>query len=208
MKRLGFALLPLSLFMACSTQTPIGPSPSEWTQGAVTTTGSRLSGRDSSTTMVSSSGAVVRSVTGTALRSLSQLDPDAHGWRVFTITALEHEDGSVSGQFEMHLRQFPVRIHGRITCMGLQGNAAWLGGVIELIDGSFPGPPGLLIGPGTPMRIRVVDNGEGSDAPTDLISGLGTFGGQSEGVELGYCATKPNQPMLNPVEAGNIQVRG
>jgi hypothetical protein len=123
------------------------------------------------------------------------------------ITALEREDGSVSGQFEMHLRQFPVRIHGRITCIGVQGNAAWLGGVIELIDGSFPAPPGS-IGPGTPIRIRVVDNGEGSDAPTDLISGLGTFGGQSEGVELGYCATKPSQPMLNPVEAGNIQVRG
>jgi hypothetical protein len=207
MKRLGFALLPLPLFMACSTQTPVGPSPSDWTRGAVTTTGSQLSGRESSTTTGSSSGAVVRSVTGTALRSLSQLDPDAHGWRLFMITALEREDGSVSGQFEMHLRQFPVRIHGRITCIGVQGNAAWLGGVIELIDGSFPGPPGF-IGPGTPMRIRVVDNGEGSDSPADLISGLGTFGGQSEGVELGYCAAKPNQPMLNPVEAGNIQVRG
>lgn len=207
MKRLRFALLSLPLFVACSTQTPIGPSPSDWTRGAVTTTGSQLSGHESSTTMASSSGAVVRSVTGTALRSLSQLDPDAHGWRLFTITALEREDGSISGQFEIHLRQFPVRIHGRITCMALQGNAAWLGGVIELIDGSFPAPPGS-IGPGTPMRIRVVDNGEGSDAPTDLISGLGTFGGRSEGVELDYCATMPNQPMLNPVEAGNIQVRG
>lgn len=192
MRPVGFALLPLLLSVGCSTEAPTVPT--------------AISGSpalEAGTTQVGSSNRVVRSVTGTALRSLP--DPDAHGWRTFTIAAVERQDGSVSGQFEMHLRQLPVRIHGRITCIGVRGNAAWLGGVIQLIKGSFPGAPD--IGPGTPIRIRVVDNGEGSNAPADLISGLGTFTGASEGVELGYCDTKPNQPALFPLEAGNIQIR-
>jgi hypothetical protein len=190
MRSVGFALLPLLLSVGCSTEAPTVPT--ALNGSSASEAGTAMAGRG-----------VVRSVTGTAVRSLP--DPDAHGWRTFTIAAVERQDGSVSGQFEMHLRQVPVRIHGRITCIGIQGNAAWLGGVIELMVGSFPVSPGP--GPGTPIRIRVVDNGEGSNAPADLISGLGTFTGASEGVELAYCDTKPNQPALFPVEAGNIQVR-
>jgi hypothetical protein len=184
MKVSGLAFLPL-LLAACSSELPVAP----------TSIGASFS-------KANPNAAIVRSVTGTALRSLP--DPDAHGWRSFMITALERKDGSVSGQFEIHLRQLDVRIHGRITCAGIVGNAAWVGGVIELKVGEFPGFPG----PGTPMRIRVVDNGEGRHAPPDLVSGLGTFNGMPEGVELAYCATRPNQPILSPVEAGGIQVRG
>lgn len=187
MRYAGFALLPLLLSVGCSTETPTFPT--------------ALAGPpvlEASTTQAGSSNGVVRSVTGTGHVTITLNDVDH--WRNFAYSAVERADGSVSGQFEFHARQLSVRVHGRVTCLSVVGNTAWLGGVIERIVGTFPNP---VIGPGTPAWWRVVDNGQGANAPPDLISALGTMGD-----ELAYCAARPAAPLFRPLEAGNIRVRG
>jgi hypothetical protein len=185
MRSVGFALLPLLLSVGCSTETPTSP------------TGVAGSPAAEARTTHAGSG-VVRSVTGTGHVTITLNEVDF--WRNFAYTAIERADGSVAGQFEFQARQLSVRVHGRVTCLSVVGNAAWLGGVIEQMVGSFPNP---AVGPGTPVWWRVVDNGQGANAVADLISGLGTMGD-----ELAYCAARPAAPMFRPLEAGNIQVRG
>src|SRR5687767_12945007 len=50
--------------------------------------------------------------------------------RTFTFHAQRSADGSVSGEFQIIARQVDRVSHGRITCMQIFGNSAWLGGII------------------------------------------------------------------------------
>jgi hypothetical protein len=188
MRHLRLALLPLLLSTGCSMEAPTAPA----VVGPVALGTPAI--------QAIPSGAIVRSVTGTG-----HFTSAAGFWRTFSYAAREHADGSVSGMFEINLRGVGARAHGRVTCMGVEGNAAWLGGVIEQVVGAFPNP---AVGVGTPVRWRVVDNGEGANAPADLVSGFNTMAGASPGAELPHCATRPAFPALSPLEAGNVQVRG
>lgn len=141
---------------------------------------------------------VVRSVTGTGHVDVPVDGSDV--FRNFSFTALERADGSVSGQFEFQARHVPIRVHGRVTCLTIVGNAAWLGGVVEQVS-----DPPFITPPGTPVRWRVVDNGQGAVSPPDQVSGFGPAPG---GDELAYCATTPAAPLLLEVARGNLQVRG
>lgn len=96
-------------------------------------------------------------------------------------------------------RHVTLRVHGRVTCLALDGNAAWLGGVIEQSNNPS------LVPEGTRVRWRVVDNGEGANAARDLVSAFGPAPG---GDEFAYCAARPSVPALSPVAGGNVQVRG
>jgi hypothetical protein len=114
-----------------------------------------------------------------------------------SFSAIRHRDGRVTGQFQIFSSQEPgIRIHGIVTCLGIDGNLARLGGVITRSS-----PPGFE----SAGFWRVVDNGEGHHAPPDLSSDLFAFT-PPEIVEE-FCAVGFDFPPLLPSPQGNIQVR-
>jgi hypothetical protein len=114
-----------------------------------------------------------------------------------SFSAIRHRDGRVTGQFQIFSSQEPgVRVHGIVTCLGIDGNLARLGGAITRSS-----PPGFE----GPTFWRVVDNGEGRHAPPDLSSDLIPFV-PPEIVEE-FCTVGFDFPPLIPSPQGNIQVR-
>jgi hypothetical protein len=116
--------------------------------------------------------------------------------RTFAFTAVRHADGTVSGEFQVFNRQQDIKAHAELTCLSIVGNQAWMGGVIT--NSSEP----TLEGGETVFR--VLDNGEGGNAPPDMISLVQP--GLPPGSAAAYCAAMPPFPDLIPVERGNVQV--
>ncbi len=113
--------------------------------------------------------------------------------RTFAFTAKNRADGTTQGQYQVNNRDVSgAREHGTVTCLAVDGNEAWIGGVIT--HSSLPGREGLA------RVFRVVDRGEGSGDPPDQASYL------IVGEPLVTCDTRPWLP-LETLEGGNLQVR-
>jgi hypothetical protein len=113
--------------------------------------------------------------------------------RTFAFTAKTRADGTVQGQYQVNNRDVSgSKEHGTVTCLHVDGNQAWIGGVIT--HSSIPGREGLT------RVFRVVDNGEGSGASPDQATIL--IGGGA----VVSCHSRPIIPAEN-LEGGNIQVR-
>jgi hypothetical protein len=137
----------------------------------------------------------VESVTGHA----EFVTPSGFRFR-YSVSAIRHKDGSVSGEFENHIDnattgEFILRAHVAIVCFTVTGNIARIGGIIERQEGgvSIPGAEGF---------ITVVDNGEGANDVPDLASPPGVAPGSA----FIHCTTGLDRPLF-PIEHGNIQVR-
>jgi hypothetical protein len=120
--------------------------------------------------------------------------------RTFAFTAKNRSDGTTQGQFQLNNRtEGPFfKEHGVVTCLEVEGNQAWVGGVVTHTDNpAFVAPYSRVW--------RVIDNGEGSSNQTDMITLAQSFG--LEGTEQ-VCKTKPELLLafLQPIEDGNIQV--
>jgi hypothetical protein len=141
-------------------------------------------------------GSSVESVTGHA----EFVTPSGIRFR-YSVDAIRHKDGSVSGEFENHVDnvttgEFILRAHVAIVCFTVTGNIARIGGIIERQEGGAPlpaDPQGF---------ITVVDNGEDADDLPDLASPPAVAPGSA----FLHCTTGLDQPLI-PVEHGNIQVR-
>jgi hypothetical protein len=138
------------------------------------------------------SGPVVQSATGAGHFTVGG------ELRTFSFTALRYADGTVQGEYELLSRLTGTRIHGDVTCLSVVGNQAWIGGVQEHSNN-----PAIL--PGGENGFRVADNGEGANDPPDQMSLM--FVNAAPGFAQAYCNARPPAPALNPIEAGNIQVR-
>jgi hypothetical protein len=138
------------------------------------------------------SGPVVQSATGAGHFTVGG------ELRTFSFTALKYADGTVQGEYELLSRLTGTRIHGDVTCLSVVGNQAWIGGVQEHSNN-----PAIL--PGGENGFRVADNGEGANDPPDQMSLM--FVNGAPGFAQAYCNARPPAPPLNPIEAGNIQVR-
>jgi hypothetical protein len=119
----------------------------------------------------------------------------------YSVAAIRHEDGSVSGEFEERVTlastgEFIRQTHGTVTCFEIVGNMARIGGLVDHAT-----DPRFL--PGTEFRLVVVDNGKGADDPPDLGSNA-RFG--APGTAQAFCDAG-TQFNLEPVEHGNIEVR-
>jgi hypothetical protein len=122
--------------------------------------------------------------------------------RTFSFTARIHADGSVDGQWQRVTHNgLPgqSRSHGKITCLTIIGNQAWLGGFKTLSTSGGVEPPN------NGVIWRVIDNGQGRNAPADQMSGQGV-NRPPENV-ASYCAAAPTGDILFDLAAGNIQVR-
>lgn len=111
--------------------------------------------------------------------------------RTFSFHALQTADGRVGGEWQRLNRAAEAEAHGKITCMGVSGSTAWLGGFSTTSS----------TGTGT-VRWRVFDGGRsgGEDAISlqDVLDPANTEA---------YCYGQPDYPELLPIESGNVTIR-
>lgn len=116
---------------------------------------------------------------------------DGDSVRFFSFNAVQHDDGTVTGQAEVHNLNTDVRFHVELDCLKIDGNTATISGIVTESD-----PPVFV---GLRGTFRVEDNGEGDDAPPDRLSRLN--------LQLADCNASFSFPGLAPIFRGNIQVR-
>jgi hypothetical protein len=116
----------------------------------------------------------------------------------FVFNAVEQPDGSVTGHLVYQFRAFDFGIIMDIDCLAISGsgNQARLSGVVTHLIGEVP-PEFSFIFVGAEAEFAVTDNGQGKNAPADLVSDV-LFG---SGVS---CEDGGGEPYL-PI-SGNIQV--
>jgi hypothetical protein len=120
-------------------------------------------------------------------------DPTAHTDANFSLVAIQHGDGTVTGQWTDQFGQGQGGIHVQVNCLFVQGNEAWVSGFIT--QGNFNGADLS----GLPVITRVQDNGKSANDPPDAIS----F--SFIGVATPCTAAPPLR--LVPMTAGQVTVR-
>jgi hypothetical protein len=110
-----------------------------------------------------------------------------------SFTAVQHADGSVTGSAEIHDITAGVKAHVDVNCLNVVGNTATISGIVT--SSSDPTIEGFQ------AIWQVVDNGQGGNAPPDLMSIANLYA-----VGTGVDCTVPAEYDLAPVTGGNIQV--
>lgn len=110
----------------------------------------------------------------------------------FSLSAIQRGDGTVTGQwqdtfFGRSVPAFPI--HVEITCLVVEGNDAWVSGLIT--------HPDFLAG--SPAITRVRDNGTSANDPADQVSF--TFLAPSADA----CLDKPALPLFDLIN-GQVKV--
>lgn len=139
-----------------------------------------------------SDNGVVASATGSAHRIRGD-----ELW-VLAFTAVKHADGTTTGNARIDRKDLGISWNLDVTCMAVQGNTAWIAGIIR----NAKGP---VIREGTVSYFYVIDNGEGADAPPDVASAvrINDVAGQDEE----FCQLRPLALPPSPIAHGNVQVR-
>jgi len=119
-------------------------------------------------------------------------DPAGNTDANFSLVAIQHADGRVTGQWTDQFGQGQGGIHVQINCVFVQGNEAWVSGFIT--QGSFNGADLS----GLPCITRVQDNGKSANDPPDAISF--SFIGNAAA-----CTTAPPLPLF-PMTDGQVTV--
>ncbi len=114
----------------------------------------------------------------------------------FSLVALQMADGSVKGQYHDQFTPSALSpggngIHVAIDCLNVDGNQAWVTGVIT--QSRIPGLVGLA------ALTSVVDNGRSANDPPDQIS-FSFIGADLD------CNTTPDLPLF-PVPKGQVVVK-
>ncbi len=102
-------------------------------------------------------------------------------------------DGAVTGQFEDTLIN-GIGVHAQVTCLEIEGDDAWISGVVTKLT-----PATLGDFAGTPISIRVRDNGTSANDPLDQAS---FFFWNTEDL----CTDRPDYELFNIV-AGQVRIR-
>lgn len=141
-------------------------------------------------------GEVLESVTGSA----HLLSPRDGYWRTISFHGIQDVNLDVKGRFHwrVHNRGGGSKVSGRIVCLAVEGDQAWLAGVFEKAQN-----PNNI---GKWASFWVVDNGEGMDAPPDQLSLQWRGVASPENDPQGFCDQKPTDGDLLSIEAGNIQI--
>ncbi|UCD97853.1 MAG: hypothetical protein JSV42_12900 [Chloroflexota bacterium] len=131
-----------------------------------------------------------------------KLDLEGGNSETYGFLAQIDAEGIVSGQGEFH-EQGQLKIHFEVNCLSVDGNTAWLGGIVTRSNDPVRIPVGF------DFTWQLQDNGEGTNAapdlqsfilPTELLPALG-FGSD--------CNDQGNLFSLALFEwgKGNIQVK-
>jgi hypothetical protein len=134
--------------------------------------------------------------------AVAQVVHSAHGSGSFmfastaehiSFSAVERAVGPDSGSAEVHDITAGVNAHIEVDCLNVIGNVATISGIVtKSSDPTLEGFEGIF---------QVMDNGEGKDAPPDLISLVNFFA-----VGIGNDCRVPGEFDLVPVQHGNVQV--
>lgn len=117
----------------------------------------------------------------------------------YSLSAIRHADGSVSGQFEETSEQDGgQRIHASVYCFTVVGNSARLAAQLDQSNVPF-GPVGSYV------IWSLTDNGEGAKSPPDVTTDI--FFGASEAVAAFHCRTGVPLTPYYPSIRGNLQVK-
>lgn len=120
------------------------------------------------------------------------------GWRNFGFNVKMKSDGSVTGQMQLNNRSIESVIHGVITCVSFDGDRAWMGGTYTNAQPPFEAFEGTEFG------FFVIDNGQGSGDPPDVMSNTLPL---SSVTAQDYCDLQPNAPgLFFDIESGNITI--
>lgn len=120
-------------------------------------------------------------------------DPTGHTDANFSLVAVQHGNGSVTGQWTDQFGQGDGGIHVQVNCLFVQGNEAWVSGIIS------SGNVGGVDVAGLPVVTRVQDNGKSANDPPDAIS-FSFIGNATP------CTAAPNLPLV-PMTDGQVTVR-
>ena len=115
----------------------------------------------------------------------------------FAFTARLHADGSADGNYHVDFQNLGVSFDVDVTCMSVDGNRAWIGGIIRNVVGP-------IVQEGTVSYFYVTDNGEGADA-VDGISGVRV--NDAAGEDQLFCDQQLTLLTEVPIERGNAQVK-
>jgi hypothetical protein len=141
------------------------------------------------------SNPVVASATGSG----HMVRPDGT-FRSFSFAASKRADGTVTGEVQLNSRGFDVFVHINVDCLRVDGNTAYMSGRITFVSNPDEGVVGEL------NRWAVQDNGEGADAPPDLVSSIPENEGNADPKT---CEDdNSDRPLTRIVQRGNVQVRG
>jgi hypothetical protein len=110
----------------------------------------------------------------------------------FSLVAIEHGNGDVTGQWTDQFGQGDGGIHVEVNCLRVIGNNAWVSGIVK--SGNFNGVDVT----GQPVITRVADFGTSNDDPPDAISF--SFIGLAI-----PCTAAPQLPLL-PMTDGQVKV--
>jgi hypothetical protein len=174
MKTALSALAAVALLAACNE--PSSPAAS-----------SALDGLSASS--VASNGVLNRVSVGGSDQDVT-LNTDAN----FSLIALQKGDGSISGEWSDQFGQGQGGVQVDVNCLVVQGNQAWIGGIIR--SGST-GQGGVDLS-GLAALTRVADLGRSANDAPDAISF--TFIGLAV-----QCTAQPNLPLF-PMTGGQVTV--
>lgn len=120
--------------------------------------------------------------------------------RTFAFSAVEHADGSASGQFEIVIHAIDRYIQANVTCVTVRNDTAWVGGVVTKTN-----HPAVIVG--RVSYFWTVDGGEGADA-VDKVSTARI--NDAVGEDARFCSITPDEAFSrlpgNVVLRGNVQV--
>jgi hypothetical protein len=134
---------------------------------------------------------VVASATGSAHRIRGD-----ELW-VLAFTAVKRADGTTTGNARIDRKDLGISWNLDVTCMSVQGNTAWIAGIIQNASGP-------VIRDGTVSYFYVIDNGEGADAPPDVASAVRI--NDVAGQDQEFCQLRPLALPPSPIAHGNVQV--
>lgn len=138
-----------------------------------------------------SASITAHSLTGSGKLDLNEFDLKAE---TYAFSVFKDADGSVNGQIEIHLRDPAVAFHADATCLAVQDNNAWVGGVVTHTSDSESAPVGLQ------FWVRVQDNGQSSQNP-DRISFVRL------GIPAANCNFQRAAALAFAFSGGNLMVR-
>lgn len=119
--------------------------------------------------------------------------------RTFSFNAREFKNGDeIRGSFELKNRQVGVRAHADLDCLRIEGNEAFLSGVLTQVNGV----EGSFIG--DEVWFHVKDNGEGRGDPPDQISLV--IVDLDEPPSVTSCDEQMDELELQNIIGGNVQI--
>lgn len=132
--------------------------------------------------------------------------------RKFAVNAVEHSDGNVSGHYDLKVGPLQIlkddgftppllSFTGTITCMTVDGNSAYLGGVVDSHQNGE-----LFFGRSdfTGVAIELIDSGH--ESVPDQISSVFVYFPETPSTPQDYCDAPTPGPVF-PIDQGNITVR-